>query len=182
MGKVGAQKDFYVVGIDPGLRGGIAILDQSLAIRLVAPMPLRESNLRKYPNARQLAEMLSPFVLDCRFVVIEDVHAMPNQSISAMFNFGFGAGILTGVCETLGVPTLKLAPSAWKAQLGLSKDKTRSFDKVRALWPREAPQMALKHDGVAEALLLAYLGVNRFLDVLKGREGPPDQSPGGLFG
>src|SRR5207253_1693340 len=89
---------------------------------------------------------------------VEDVHAMPKQGVVSSFGFGRSVGVVHGVLAALGYPSTRIAPEVWKRQMnliGAVKDASRT----RALkyFPR-APLDLKKHDGRAEALLLARLG------------------------
>jgi hypothetical protein len=53
-----------------------------------------------------------------------------------------------------------VTPSVWKSSLRLSKDKNASLHKARLMFPAAELHLA-KHDGRAEALLIAQYGLNR---------------------
>jgi hypothetical protein len=53
-----------------------------------------------------------------------------------------------------------VTPSVWKRALGLGKDKDASLHKARLLFPMAELHLA-KHDGRAEALLIAHYALTR---------------------
>lgn len=87
--------------------------------------------------------------------VVERVSAMPRQGIASAFTFGVGLGSILATLQTLRLPIELVTPSSWKLALGLGKDKRASLDKARLLFPSADLTLA-KHDGRAEALLLAW--------------------------
>ena len=95
----------------------------------------------------------------CR-AVVERVSAMPRQGVASSFTFGVGLGSILGTLQTLRLPIELVTPAQWKTALGLGKDKRVSLDKARLLFPSADLHLA-KHDGRAEALLLAHFALNR---------------------
>ena len=96
-----------VVGIDPGLNGAIAILEDKKVLSII-DMPVMadgKKNKRQLNNA-QLAEILRNNTSDDDeiSVVVEQVNAMPGQGVTSMFNFGQTFGAIKGVCAALKLP------------------------------------------------------------------------------
>ena len=105
-----------VVGIDPGLNGAIAILQDKKVLSII-DMPVMadgKKNKRQLNNA-QLAEILRKNTSDDDeiSVVVEQVNAMPGQGVTSMFNFGQTFGALKGVCAALQLPIFFVRPSKW---------------------------------------------------------------------
>jgi len=80
---------------------------------------------------------------------------MPKQGIASAFTFGAGLGSILATVQTLRLPLELVTPATWKRALGLGAEKRASLDKARLLFP-SAPLDLAKHDGRAEALLIAY--------------------------
>jgi hypothetical protein len=115
-------------GIDPGLSGAVAILDQSKRLVDVFDMPVVD----KQVNAVELAYVISTFKFGCAY------------------------GIALGVVATLGHRTLHPSPRTWKSEMNLTADKERSRKAAIDRWPKNASWFARKKDdGRAEAALLA---------------------------
>ena len=145
-----------VVGIDPGLKGGIALLgDDGGASAL--PMPLIGSK----PDIDTLRSILlehSPKV-----VVLEKVHSMPKQGVASTFKLGLGYGMIQGALQALGVPFVLVTPQTWKKYVleGTKKDKDAAVEYVvqRYPWVDLKPGQKRKaHDGMADALCIATYG------------------------
>lgn len=151
-----------ILGIDPGLKGGLAVMDAATRqLKLLTAMPVidRGGALIKRKGAtvdgRALTLLLMPFVPQITVVALEDVHSMPGQGVASMFSFGEGYGIVQGVLLALGLKITKIQPSVWKSQLNLSSDKKKSLEMAARLWPEYGNIFKLaKNDGLAEAALM----------------------------
>tara|TARA_B100001989_G_C24435665_1_gene411347 strand:- start:416 stop:844 length:429 start_codon:yes stop_codon:yes gene_type:complete len=137
-----------VVGIDPGLNGAIAIL-QDKKVLSITDMPVMadgKKNKRQLNNA-QLAEILRKNTSegDEISIVVEQVNAMPGQGVTSMFNFGQTFGAIKGVCAALQLPIFFVRPSKWKKYFELinsSKDSSRT--KAIEMYPYLSDQLAKK--------------------------------------
>ena len=86
---------------------------------------------------------------------------MPKQGVSSSFCFGEGKGMWEGILAALNIPVELVSPQRWKKEImaDQGKDKSAARFKAMALFPSLADQLKLvKHDGRAEALLLAEYG------------------------
>lgn len=90
-------------------------------------------------------------------VLIEDVHAMPGQGVTSCFNFGHSVGVTQAVASLACDDVRLVRPVAWKRTLGLDGDKNASRAMAQSLSGEVAPFKLKKHDGRAEAYLLAVL-------------------------
>tara|TARA_B100001778_G_C18555405_1_gene615103 strand:+ start:497 stop:988 length:492 start_codon:yes stop_codon:yes gene_type:complete len=159
-----------VVGIDPGLNGAIAILQDKKVLSII-DMPVMadgKKNKRQLNNA-QLAEILRKNTSDDDeiSVVVEQVNAMPGQGVTSMFNFGQTFGAIKGVCAALQLPIFFVRPSKWKKYFELinsSKDSSRT--KAIEMYPYLSDQLAKKKDvNKSDAILIARFFVEtRLID------------------
>ena len=80
-----------IIGIDPGLNGAIAVLENNKVLDIfdVPVMPEGKKNKRQL-NSAQLAKLLKDIIHenDDVMVVVENVSAMPGQGVTSMFNKG----------------------------------------------------------------------------------------------
>jgi crossover junction endodeoxyribonuclease RuvC len=145
------------VGIDPGLSGAVAILDDENNLWAVFDMPIMQaSKTKRQVNPADLARIIKENCPD--IVIIEAVHAMKGQGVSSMFNFGKSAGVVEGVCAALGIPMMFVTPQKWKKRAGLiGKDKDMARTKAIQLYP-DAPLARKKDIGRADAILIARYG------------------------
>jgi crossover junction endodeoxyribonuclease RuvC len=153
------------IGIDPGLDGAAAALDQSGKILFCEDTPtitVRSSgkNRRKYLVAK-MAEVLRPErLLSIGEVVvgIEAVHAMPQQGVTSMFNMGYGLGLWIGIVTADGLSLEMVPPQSWKKAMRVSgPDKGASIVRALELFPTQTPALLSrkKDHGRADALLIA---------------------------
>jgi len=86
--------------------------------------------------------------------VIEKVGAMPGQGVSSVFSLGDSYGAARAVLATAGFELVQVHPATWKKYFKLTSDKELSRALATRMFPA-APLHLKKHDGRAEALLLA---------------------------
>ena len=149
-----------IIGIDPGLSGGIAILDD-LKIYDIFDMPIMSEGKKNKNqlNSAQLVNILNKHVLkkENTFVIVEQVSAMPGQGVTSMFNFGQTFGSIKGICAALGLPIFYVRPAKWKKHFELinsSKDASRT--KVIEMYPSISSRLTKKKDvNKADASLIA---------------------------
>lgn len=142
-----------VLGIDPGQSGALAWVCDGALIEVV-DMPVFEVRGKRKINAGALAGIIGKRAVDV--VVIEAVHAMPRQGVSSSFNFGYGAGLLEGVCAGLNYSVHLVAPAKWKRAASLPADKGACRQFAARYWPGAAHMfLRVKDDGRAEAALMA---------------------------
>ena len=149
-----------IIGIDPGLSGGIAILDNSKVIELfdMPVMPDGKKNKRQL-NSALLAKMIKDNIknLEDTVMVVEQVNAMPGQGVTSMFNFGQTFGAIKGICAALGLPIFLVRPAKWKKHFELinsSKDSSRT--KAIEMYPSISEKLSKKKDvNKSDAILIA---------------------------
>ncbi len=136
------------IGIDPGQKGGVAVIGDDHAEAWRYPGDIQEA-------AALIVEIhaKNPIKLAC----IERVSAMPGNGVSGMFKFGMNYGAWQGILSALGIPYITVTPRQWQKALldsGTGETKARSLNMARRLFP--AINMRYKaDDGKADALHLA---------------------------
>ena len=149
-----------IIGIDPGLSGGIAILDD-LKIYDIFDMPIMSEGKKNKNqlNSAQLVNILNKHVLkkENTFVIVEQVSAMPGQGVTSMFNFGQTFGSIKGICAALGLPIFYVRPAKWKKHFDLiNSEKDASRTKVIEMFPGISNKLSRKKDNnKADAILIA---------------------------
>ena len=159
-----------IIGIDPGLSGGIAVLEnnQVLSIFDMPVMSEGKKNKRQL-NSAQLVTLIKENIKSSEdvAVIVEQVNAMPGQGVTSMFNFGQTFGAIKGVCAALRLPIFFVRPSKWKKHFELinsSKDSSRT--KAIEMYPAFSNQLAKKKDvNKSDAILIArFYNDTRILD------------------
>ena len=154
----------FVIGIDPGAGGAIAILERGGRLVQVFDMPAVEvvvgGKAKRRVSPEMLASELRLYNVDGTVAFIEQVNAMPGQGVSSMFAFGEAFGLAKGVLAGLVIPVQSVTPGKWKKALSLNAGKDGARAKAAALWPQRAEEFRrVKDDGKAEASLIAYWGL-----------------------
>ncbi len=149
-----------IIGIDPGLSGAIAVLENNKVLNIFDIPAMSEGK----KNKRQLNSALLVNLLKENInkeeevaVVVEQVNAMPGQGVTSMFNFGQTFGALKGICAALELPIFFVRPSKWKKHFELinsSKDASRT--KAIEMYPKLSNQLSKKKDvNKSDAILIA---------------------------
>ena len=149
-----------IIGIDPGLSGAIAILENNkvLSIFDIPVMSEGKKNKRQL-NSAFLVNLIQENINDKEdvAVVVEQVNAMPGQGVTSMFNFGQTFGAIKGICAALELPIFFVRPAKWKKHFELinsSKDASRT--KAIEMYPKLSNQLSKKKDvNKSDAILIA---------------------------
>ena len=143
-----------ILGIDPGLDGGIAILDGN-AIELLDTIPTEKKTgfIKRQVDAQKLSNILRVYPISVCY--LEKVASRPGQGVGSVFSFGDTYGAIRGVLGTLGIPTYYISPQKWKKALKISS-KEDSLKASKDLFP--SVNFRKKDHNMAEALLIAYFG------------------------
>ena len=151
------NKPKYYVGIDPGSRGCLAVIDSEGNVADIIDI---DNNVDTYSG------LIIQFIdnLDKDFyVAVEDVCGRPGQSCAANTTFMKLAGYAELVGYFIATDFLKVKPQVWKKHFGLifpkdmskTEKKHKSIELAKELFPAVADQLTASKDGRAEALLIA---------------------------
>jgi|TARA_B100001059_G_scaffold30257_1_gene24483 crossover junction endodeoxyribonuclease RuvC len=159
-----------IIGIDPGLSGGIAILENNKVVNMFDMPVMSEGKKNKRQlNSAQLVSLIKANIKSNEeiAVVVEQVNAMPGQGVTSMFNFGQTFGAIKGVCAALELSIFFVRPAKWKKHFELinsSKDSSRT--KVIEMYPTLSNQLSKKKDvNKSDAILIArFYSETRLID------------------
>lgn len=159
----------FVIGVDPGRTGAVAVLDRDGDLEAVFPLSVFGAE----PNAADFGAQLEAVGPTSEvFVAIEEPFANNRASSISQMTQGIGYGILLGVIGDRGYRHERIRPVDWKRELGLpmSKDlsaaqkKRNSREWASRLWPDSAHNWAkTSQDGLAEAALIGECARRRLL-------------------
>lgn len=134
------------IGIDPGKGGAIAVISDDKTV--VATATFSEEAYRDIISDNKISS-----------AVVEDVHAMPKQGVTSMFNFGYNKGWIMGLLYANSISVELVSPQKWKKAFSLNGEKQKSIERAKQLFPcvnlLATPRCKKAHDGLAEALLMA---------------------------
>lgn len=150
----------YVIGIDPGISGGLALVD-ALGRAQCWPMPRTPRDIWLW----------SGDVAQPDLVVLEKVHGFPTDSPRAITTFMKNAGALDMLLAAREWRTHRVTPRDWQKRLGVPQ-KPKGWNKTR--WKNELKRLAQdKFPGLhitlntADALLIGEAG--RQILIAEGR-------------
>jgi len=172
------------LGIDPGLSGGLVLLDErgqileKHIIPVIENVTIKTSKVKKDPETGKGAKVesirrtidgvgLNRILIDLApktgIAIIEQVSARPGQGVVSQFNFGLALGFIQGVLVGNRIPFTTVTPSTWSkiihAGIGGADPKGRSAVALGRLFPqvdlRPSTRSQKPHEGLMDALLIA---------------------------
>lgn len=157
-----------VIGIDPGLSGAIAFIDDESGDKWVCDMPVytvkEGKGSKRHLDRRRLISILGGVV---DLVVIETQQAYPDQGAVSNFSTGFGYGVLLMLLDWLKHPYEVVHPKKWQREFWSTPGKTKG--KSTEIATRLFPDLELRGpkggclDGRSDALLMAEYGRRRIV-------------------
>lgn len=155
-----------VLGVDPGIRGGLALIGSGLP---------RVEILRGFDGLtlKDLGEALFTAAGQADLVILEKVTASPPQRGSlrfsggkSMFTFGQSFGRLEMALCLAGTVLEYVVPQRWQREFmlvghGRTESQTQKKNRHKEVAQRLFPDVRITH-GVADALLLAEYGLRKF--------------------
>lgn len=136
-----------ILGIDPGMSGGAAIVSSEYEIiHTVAFKKLTPTDISNW---------LKEFQPRIRMAYIEGVSAMPKQGVTSMFKFGMNYGWWQGVLVAHDIPFQRIYPLRWQTALSCRTGGNKNITKTRA--QELFPNLKITHN-LADALLIAEYG------------------------
>jgi hypothetical protein len=157
------------VGIDPGLSGGIALLDYDAVgnLKVAQPMPIPTLKSAKTKTGRvydvpQLSKIFCAWGVLGAFATLEKSQAMPKQGVSSTFSIGYGFGVLEALLVAHNIRYQVVRPQQWQKVMLASSNKKNTKEASILIAKRLFPNINLikdgcrkDHDGMADALLMA---------------------------
>jgi hypothetical protein len=119
-----------ICGIDPGLGGALAILDQDGALVALHDTPTltlsTNRGTRQEYDLPGIVGLLQPYAGPQTHVMLEEAQAMPGQGVRSMFTTGLGFGVWLGILGTLGLAYTRVyAPWSGSAAWGSPGTKNK---------------------------------------------------------
>ena len=172
-----------VIGIDPGLKGGVALLgranpevwptpiikavkgsvyDETEMFNLLDTMPIPLQDLHAFIEQTQAMPIIGRKVDECPVC-----HRRPAAGATSSHKIGLGEGIWRGLLGGLRIPYTRVSPRTWQRLMlaGVGQDgmgtKKRSIIRAKQLFPEvslKPGRCRVDQDGLADALLVADYG------------------------
>ncbi len=148
----------YIIGIDPGVNGGIAVLDDAGVVIDAVKMPPTMLDIYDYLRGVVSSDGV------CAVCYMEKVGmGMPGQSSKATATFSRHCGHLEMALLALGVQTYEVTPQKWMKALGMGSSKgytkTEWKNKLKGAAQQLFPMLGKKVTlSTSDALLIAVYG------------------------
>lgn len=146
-----------IMGIDPGIKGGVSFIDlktQKLSVMDMPTIKVTRTKTKTYCDVEKLSIMVKDFGPNICY--LEEVWSSPQMGVRSAFSFGDNFGSIKGVLAGKNVKTELVLPTIWKRDLECPKNKRGAVLQAHKLFP--GCEGAVKKDGVAEASMVALWG------------------------
>ena len=151
-----------VLGVDPGIRGGLVIvrINNGAALQLIDAIDIPVIGVGAKERVDVLAVRTWIMTHAPQHAFIERAQAMPKQGASSGFKYGRATGALESVLACCEIPMTIVEPSVWKKFHQLrGGDKEAARQRALQLFPAAHALLARKKDhGRGEAALIALYG------------------------
>lgn len=141
------------IGVDPGVKGGLAVLSYDGEPVLVDPFRPEWTQAELVGHLRSAADLL--FQRGGRVAFVEKVGVMPHDGRKGANTFGRVDGLIRGALLALNVIVRDVPPMIWQTRLQCLSGGNKNVTKAKAqeLFPR----VKVTHN-IADALLIARYG------------------------
>jgi len=157
-----------IIGIDPGVTGGIGVLSEQGEFMEVHDMPVVKVKVGKRTQRRVHVQALHGLLMNLASrgrriqcpAFVEWVWPRSQEGAVSSFSFGRAVGAIEGVLVANGFECVFVSPQKWKRYfelLGKEKDSSRIL--AHSLFPGASLKRKKDH-GRAEALLIGRYGAH----------------------
>ncbi len=151
-----------IVGVDPGLTGAVAFIDGAGGSCRIDDLPTLEKSgsglIKRKLDGRALLTLFQSRVgpIAAVLCVIEDVGTLGGEKAAQIQgSLQYSKAVIETVAAIAMYPTVLVGVQRWKGFYKLGKDKKDAIRLAKTLYP-DAPITLMKHEGRADALLLAH--------------------------
>lgn len=176
------------IGIDPGLSGGIAFIEDEgeeihpggMAVKtrreiVTTIMPIVSTGKKRVLDNLTLSSIFSGYdPVNC-YTILEQQQAMPKQGVVSMMSIGYGFGALKQCLVDFAIPHEVVRAQVWQKEFGISgrkgNTKAQALQICQSLFPDlnlVATERAKNpHEGIVDAVLIAEYGRRRYRGTTK---------------
>lgn len=131
-------------GVDPGLAGAVAAIDDRGRLLMARDMPTVEARvgktIRKRIDEPALIQLFRTLhAIGVRNVAIEKVGGIRGQGAAGAFVFGYATGVTTAAAMAAGCVVSQVSPQTWQAHHRMRGGKHAALGMARARCPGAAP-------------------------------------------
>jgi len=152
------------IGIDPGLNGGICVIDGDFGVvaKVVMPTIAGKGSKREY-NVTAIKDFFTLYENDIALAVLEKSQAFPGQGVVSQFRIGLGFGLLQGLLVGMGIRYQLSHPKTWQKEIFKDMDRTDTKQASALYAQRMCPEVRWQaterstkiHDGLSDAFAIA---------------------------
>lgn len=151
----------YWLGIDPGKKGSLAVIDNNNRLCCIHQMPTVKLKKEEIDIPYLLSKLkdYKQNYGDDLFACLEKSSAMPGQGVTSMFSYGMTYGIIIGCLHAAKIPFMEVHPATWTKLMykGISGEgKQRSLVVARQLYPQFIPKYKYEQDWADSILIATY--------------------------
>lgn len=158
MPATGSVNGCYVLGVDPGVNGGLALLDAAGSVCGVLKLACSDWELLNWLRSWRVTLIETNVAA---FAMLEKTYAGPRMSKMTARTFGEQVGRIKFALFATGWNTVEVMPAIWQRALRCQTGGDKNVTKRRALGMfsrrRKCKGLAVTH-AIADALLLAEFG------------------------
>jgi crossover junction endodeoxyribonuclease RuvC len=155
-----------ILGIDPGLTGGLAIIKDDGSLFTYAVMPSYKVQTKRGGSHRHIDIRVLDLWMEGRLDVIDRCYlelaaSRPGQGAQSTFKFGQVFGAIEAVLVLRKIPYQLVHPATWSCKIHAGISKTiKPKDRSKMVMKRMYPNLVndVVHDGVIDAFLIAQWG------------------------
>lgn len=160
------SKTNYIIGVDPGLNGGICLLKNNLLVNCIKPVVVNGwiSYLESIKNIKNLLKS-SGFVNENILLLIEKPYILPKQHGNEKIWRNYQTLFL--ILESFG-SVIEVRPQVWQKKLGFRKGVNTKKESIKLamslnksfVWKKKLKKGFSKNDddGLTDAFCIAYYG------------------------
>lgn len=153
------------IGIDPGVTGCVAILDDLTGEVEFFEAPIEfildkhEEKIKVHVEMEML-EILQPYWATGQAVIEHQRYYGWGDNAKTLATLCYSYGLWVAYCNALGIPVLKVEPNDWKHRLLGSKNahKNEAVELAWDLFPKYKKQLIKTKNCRSDALLLIHYG------------------------
>ena len=166
-----------ICGIDPGLSGGISMMDaeKKITTKIMPTITIKKGKKNKriidHAGLREIFKSLKSKHKQC-FVVVEKQQAMSKQGIKqgvgAMVTLGMGYGALIQVLTDFEIPFEIVRAQVWQKEFKIANGDTKAqaLKVCQSLFPKlnllATKKSRVAHKGIVDAVLIMQYGIRRY--------------------
>lgn len=148
-----------VIGIDPGIKGGVTCLIDGKVVKSIA-MPIKRTERGARVDVVRLREFITQHKPET--TIIEEPQVRPGENIKNHLTIGINFGIIYGLIMDMGIKLEIIPACSWTHVIHSLIKGTKEWEtadsKVKSMlvFRKLYPDNKELHDGIVDAVLIAF--------------------------